>query len=184
MGAFGVTARPLVSIHAAQAGCDWACRLWCTRKAGFNSRSPSGLRRRQHLQRHRGDPRFNSRSPSGLRQSVLAHLEALGAFQFTQPKRAATLFVLRITRHITVSIHAVQAGCDSLTTFSTISSTWFQFTQPKRAATVARVPFFLLWRFQFTQPKWAATSRYFLTRLIYFCFNSRSPNGLRPNLDQ
>ena len=102
----------LVSIHAAQAGCDWACRLWCTRKAGFNSRSPSGLRRRQHLQRHRGDPRFNSRSPSGLRQSVLAHLEALGAFQFTQPKRAATWFYRAFLGFGGVSIHAAQAGCD------------------------------------------------------------------------
>ena len=57
-----------VSIHAAQAGCD----LSCLQSIGF----PSG---------------FNSRSPSGLRQGSFASSLTPCGFQFTQPKRAATV---------------------------------------------------------------------------------------------
>ena len=146
------------------------------------------------------------------------------AFQFTQPKWAATskrCFMLM--RHV-VSIHAAQVGCESHTVRRFTSPTrfnsrspsglrlgvpsmvysksWFQFTQPKRAATKAtsttpsrRPPF------QFTQPKRAATigacslrgtrcvsihaaqasCDLVLPRVPWFrwCFNSRSPSGLR-----
>ena len=80
-----------VSIHAAQAGCDLARTPIEVVRTCFNSRSPSGLRRiqgrgEQHL--HRG---FNSRSPSGLRPGFTARSLVSVVFQFTQPKRAATI---------------------------------------------------------------------------------------------
>ena len=60
-----------VSIHAAQAGCDTLQTTIRTLNAGFNSRSPSGLR--QYL-------------------SLISSTER--EFQFTQPKRAATKYSL------------------------------------------------------------------------------------------
>ena len=106
----------LVSIHAAQAGCDLlGCLIGCVASYCFNSRSPSGLR-----------PEFWS-----VRESAWT-------FQFTQPKWAATLrrsahnfylycFNSRSPSGLRpaccantrvdelVSIHAAQAGCDTLT---------------------------------------------------------------------
>ena len=60
----------IVSIHAAQAGCDWVFLL-------------------PFSQLHCG---FNSRSPSGLRPHAIAISNAKFVFQFTQPKRAATIW--------------------------------------------------------------------------------------------
>ena len=102
-----------VSIHAAQAGCDVGAK--CARRSGkrFNSRSPSGLRLnldpknvaaitvsihaaqagcdKRILRRVQCVVRFNSRSPSGLRQKATAIYLFAPEFQFTQPKRAATV---------------------------------------------------------------------------------------------
>ena len=78
-----------VSIHAAQAGCDTVLPSEAFTYAGFNSRSPSGLRLRVWL----------------LQLFPLV-------FQFTQPKRAATVLYTCAFSHTTVSIHAAQAGCD------------------------------------------------------------------------
>ena len=55
----------------------------------FNSRSPSGLRPRSDAFDFEISS-FNSRSPSGLRLSTVSTLKYVVAFQFTQPKRAAT----------------------------------------------------------------------------------------------
>ena len=101
--------------------------------------------------------RFNSRSPSGLRQKGGDVVSFVLEFQFTQPKWAATN-----------------------DTVVPSTSWWFQFTQPKRAATPAQ-----FWReqtnkFQFTQPKRAATSKKLAKSRMLVCFNSRSPSGLRP----
>ena len=124
-----------VSIHAAQAGCDLGMMTFPKVKAGFNSRSPSGLRR-------------------GVHKSKISK----AIFQFTQPKRAATGAGSEQSGACGVSIHAAQAGCDLLF-FSTINTrTMFQFTQPKRAATkVAKFSKYVA-EFQFTQPKRAATN--------------------------
>ena len=123
-----------VSIHAAQAGCDSSCDAVTARDARFNSRSPSGLRPIMALP-PRSRTCFNSRSPSGLRPRIDCWSEETGVsihaaqagcdykittlpfkkllFQFTQPKRAATVR----GRVVTVGLYQ------------------FQFTQPKRAAT-------------------------------------------------
>ena len=78
-----------VSIHAAQAGCD---AVACGR--GAQSRC------------------FNSRSPSGLRLIIAFDCRCNVMFQFTQPKRAATLDEVGSRASGEVSIHAAQAGCD------------------------------------------------------------------------
>ena len=59
----------LVSIHAAQAGCDHVLPTSHGTKQSFNSRSPSGLRLAEGQGTTR-QTRFNSRSPSGLRLSA------------------------------------------------------------------------------------------------------------------
>ena len=59
---------PSVSIHAAQAGCDVLLRGNGYAYIGFNSRSPSGLRRTSKSPPMSVHWCFNSRSPSGLRR--------------------------------------------------------------------------------------------------------------------
>ena len=144
----------------------------------FNSRSPSGLR---HIYPYLQKPSssFNSRSPSGLRLSPRFGRNPYYQFQFTQPKRAAPpqspkardkasvsihaaqagcdKCIQRIKWRSNVSIHAAQAGCDLYVSLSQYADIWFQFTQPKRAAT-------------------HSTTRKLPTT---YCFNSRSPSGLR-----
>ncbi|EKX89337.1 hypothetical protein HMPREF9999_01558, partial [Alloprevotella sp. oral taxon 473 str. F0040] len=56
-------------------------------------------------------------------------------FQFTQPKRAATFHLPRLRLYLAVSIHAAQAGCDYVSIEIIYYKVLFQFTQPKRAAT-------------------------------------------------
>ena len=81
-------------------------------------------------------------------------------FQFTQPKRAATTSGFSSLRLVSVSIHAAQAGCDLKIWIRCSTVVPFQFTQPKRAATRRSVNFLTTPRtFQFTQPKRAATYR-------------------------
>ena len=126
-----------VSIHAAQAGCDLCFLQFCSGATSFNSRSPSGLRRascgahRHHIQFQFTQPK---RAATGRNREELADL----MFQFTQPKRAATINSEKIVSissfnsrspsglrrassktklaKMTVSIHAAQAGCDTLAT--------------------------------------------------------------------
>ena len=63
-------------------------------------------------------------------------------FQFTQPKRAATVVAVTSTIARQVSIHAAQAGCDKALSCGGDGLLLFQFTQPKRAATVVVIPIF------------------------------------------
>ena len=83
--------RFIISIHAAQEGCD--CFGTVTREDG----------------RH-----FNPRSPRGLRRVITGAAAGSSQFQSTQPKRAAT--GRRSKRKCckeTISIHAAQEGCDT-----------------------------------------------------------------------
>ena len=85
----------LVSIHAAQAGCDYITHSYYIRYNQFQFTQPK--RAATHGQRGR--------------------LACLRRFQFTQPKRAATDLYCYIEDWANVSIHAAQAGCDQ--TFTT-----------------------------------------------------------------
>ena len=79
-----------VSIHAAQAGCDWLYGLESIMKTGFNSRSPSGLRRCCWCRRTRRRGVSIHAAQAGCDFSFGCPISAPSGFQFTQPKRAAT----------------------------------------------------------------------------------------------
>ena len=104
----------MISIHAAQEGCDGGWRYQQRQHNNFNPRSPRGLRLAvtvgNGLSRY-----FNPRSPRGLRLVTYQRFCRIGwLFQSTQPKRAATI---GIGRYVT-------------------ANELFQSTQPKRAATL------------------------------------------------
>ena len=73
-----------VSIHAAQAGCDGSLLLYRGLGKRFNSRSPSGLRP-DIYDLEPPQQGFNSRSPSGLRQELTAKLQELTGFNSRSP---------------------------------------------------------------------------------------------------
>ena len=123
-----------VSIHAAQAGCDFGC----------------GCCNYFHLC-------FNSRSPSGLRLCyILVHFHTQ-LFQFTQPKRAATSDSTLLQFWSCVSIHAAQAGCDMLVWWRWTLSICFNSRSPSGLRHNSLTCLYLSLLFQFTQPKRAAT---------------------------
>ena len=105
-----------VSIHAAQAGCDFACRICTTSTVCFNSRSPSGLRPLELLPPLKACSCFNSRSPSGLRPPLRRLLlDQRLCFNSRSPsglRRFKDGEVVLLSTF--VSIHAAQAGCDSV----------------------------------------------------------------------
>ena len=167
----------------------------------FNSRSPSGLRPCRCF--HSSiSPCFNSRSPSGLRLTIFSSNMVFNAFQFTQPKRAATAVVCLLVlsmicfnsrspsglRHdadaqgVTfefVSIHAAQAGCDLLWLISMLKLNVSIHAAQAGCDAQAMMPPTASHSFQFTQPKRAATAQRQRRELIKRGFNSRSPSGLR-----
>ena len=101
-----------VSIHAPREGCDGHSLHGQAYEAGFNSRTPGGVR---HKCKHIliGKVSFNSRTPGGVRQ-------------------LSRLIGERLPR---VSIHAPREGCDSFWSAVTRSVSEFQFTHPGRGAT-------------------------------------------------
>ena len=80
-----------VSIHAAQAGCDIVKPIVVFVIGCFNSRSPSGLR---HPDRQRAAANTHvsiHAAQAGCDHSSISLRSYLTKFQFTQPKRAATI---------------------------------------------------------------------------------------------
>ena len=147
----------IVSIHAAQAGCDKFVERTIQPNARFNSRSPSGLRLAKGCRPYNRAYGFNSRSPSGLRlpfvflllvlQRVSIHAAQAGCDQrdpmggrgtgvsIHAAQRAATRdYGFNVSLSL-VSIHAAQAGCDIKSEYRIYHPLLFQFTQPKWAAT-------------------------------------------------
>ena len=105
-------AKGKVSIHAAQAGCD-----------------------AEDSTVFLGALSFNSRSPSGLRPVVSATISRSSSFQFTQPKRAATLGLVLLPAALRCFNSRSPSGLRHPVGFILRSQRLFQFTQPKRAAT-------------------------------------------------
>ena len=146
----------LVSIHAAQTGCDCSVFLAILVDVGFNSRSPSGLRLwipahlevRFHVSIHAAQAGCDSLS---------IHLLIWRAVSIHAAQAGCDNCFMIIILRCRVSIHAAQAGCDLVLDNSRCTqrgfnsrspsglrpskdgkaswSSWFQFTQPKRAAT-------------------------------------------------
>ena len=122
----------------------------------FNSRSPSGLRPQSPKTRDKASKSFNSRSPSGLRQD---NIKMTG--KVTEVSIHAAQAGCDITDAITgslrsVSIHAAQAGCD-----------WDLL--PREASLTVSI--------HAAQAGCDICAA--LNMASYFCFNSRSPSGLR-----
>ena len=104
----------VISIHAAQEGCDIKLRCPIRIPTLFQSTQPKRAATSCILRPSVLDINFNPRSPRGLRPVRNAPEVAQEIFQSTQPKRAATL--LRLSLNDTLRL--------------------FQSTQPKRAATL------------------------------------------------
>ena len=134
----GFSLAPCVSIHAAQAGCDL---------------QQIDLRLLFLVSIHAAQAGCDDNNTEAIDRYI--------EFQFTQPKRAATLVRESVHLFGLVSIHAAQAGCDGVERLLTHSWSVFQFTQPKRAATSHHTLVSMAHMFQFTQPKRAATGGLF-----------------------
>ena len=128
-----------------------------SRKVGFNSRTPGGVRP-SRIPIIPESVCFNSRTPGGVRLHKTHTLEEIMMFQFTHPGRGATnrsRFSDRLRdgfnsrtpggvrrqqpylqhQPYMVSIHAPREGCDPVPYFGYCLVGWFQFTHPGRGAT-------------------------------------------------
>ena len=147
----------IVSIHAAQTGCDThyaaakqyskAFQFTQPKRAATGWGMPAGI-----------EVEFQFTQPKRAATGNGGRVYFACPFQFTQPKRAATALRFLSFGAVAVSIHAAQAGCDDQYKEGRITYKRFQFTQPKRAATAIFRP----------------------SPMLLVSFNSRSPSGLRP----
>ena len=103
--------------------------------------------------------RFNSRSPSGLRPNATHHGLCIEMFQFTQPKRAATLSLCRCRLYLG-SFNSRSPSGLRLPLIRPLS--WwigsFNSRSPSGLRLAHRLNQYIQLMFQFTQPKRAATS--------------------------
>ena len=132
-------------------------------------------------------------------------MNATGAvFQFTHPRRGATLLSAGVSRSHTVSIHAPQEGCDYAVVMHITNPVKFQFTHPRRGATVVTLDVFEVGMVSIHAPQEGCDLSNIIARLnsdvsIHapqegcdvvelsvslhkVCFNSRTPGGVRPPL--
>ena len=146
----------LVSIHAAQAGCDTPSQQNLVSSAQFQFTQPKRAATHTHTT-----------------------VTTTARFQFTQPKRAAT-FVIGVRIALSrVSIHAAQAGCDAVLNFAI----WFVVVSIHAARLGCDAK--LLGIFAETNVSIHAAQAgcdipSFRTFHSLISFNSRSPSGLRP----
>ena len=125
-----------VSIHAAQAGCDLHSSCSSSLIYGcFNSRSPSGLRRGWSISSRRRRLVSIHAAQAGCDIAYI-HKTGVGYVSIHAAQAGCDEQVQSLPLHPRVSIHAAQAGCDRLACASWGCFWLFQFTQPKRAATL------------------------------------------------
>ena len=124
----------MISIHAAQEGCDIKDLLTIANACDFNPRSPRGLRRYYAEAVLQPLPISIHAAQEGCDLKVCPMLPAQ-LFQSTQPKRAATYGIETRPQAEIISIHAAQEGCDLYERCIACGVFEFQSTQPKRAAT-------------------------------------------------
>ncbi len=150
-----------VSIHAPRAGCDDSRLKACDGIAGFNSRTPCGVRRCRAVCRSDGG-RFNSRTPCGVRQPA-------GERRADAPD---------------VSIHAPRAGCDVAIGVRPRASESFNSRTPCGVRRPLRVGTRRLASFNSRTP---CGVRLYLSTLLsssVMCFNSRTPCGVRRSISR
>ena len=104
---------PPVSIHALLAECDTLHALPSDKGAGFNPRTPCGVRPVPH---HCLPDwmRFNPRTPCGVRHAMLSCAGPCRRFQSTHSLRSATGYCWTRRQGLSVSIHALLAECDEI----------------------------------------------------------------------
>ena len=66
---------------------------------------------------------------------MIVQMRCSERFQFTHPRRGATVLIMDDIYKDAVSIHAPQEGCDCKATQDERTSERFQFTHPRRGAT-------------------------------------------------
>ncbi len=169
----------------------------------FNSRTPGGVRLAQMTLTEIQKTVSIHAPREGCDLSALSQIFSTCWFQFTHPGRGATRahYVMRhrngvsihapregcdidisevITTAQTVSIHAPREGCDARVLSNEIPAYEFQFTHPGRGATGgANAAVNAYMQFQFTHPGRGATCKGLFHWRSPFCFNSRTPGGVR-----
>ena len=125
---------------------------------------------------------FNPRTPCGVRLEAAMNFGSGIKFQSTHSLRSATWGFLSRTRCRTVSIHALLAECDRLTPFNWAASFLFQSTHSLRSATTG---------YRHLYGKQLVSIHALLAECDrpvrlrpdeLFCFNPRTPCGVRPAL--
>ena len=124
---------------------------------------------------------FNPRPREGA-TSILADFILTSSFQSTPSLRSATEKLRKTTRSREVSIHALLAECDRLTPFNWAASFLFQSTHSLRSATTG---------YRHLYGKQLVSIHALLAECDrpvrlrpdeLFCFNPRTPCGVRPAL--
>ena len=169
-----------VSIHAPREGCDSKPYPNISKRRGFNSRTPGGVRLLSHtIIYYYGVFQFThpGRGATITKRLVTCHKLL---FQFTHPGRGATKPLRTLSGMLYVSIHAPREGCDTPREVSIERRTGFQFTHPGRGATQ--------WLFQshiptcqvsIHAPREGCDLLVVLELSMLLSFNSRTPGGVR-----
>ena len=150
---------PYVSIHAPREGCDVAAMSASLRLPMFQFTHPgrgATLKRKAFVLTICSS--FNSRTPGGVRLASGSLSSSVGmVFQFTHPGRGATH---RVGRSLT-------------------KATKFQFTHPGRGATALSRSIQPLSCVSIHAPREGCDSKQTASPYTAFCFNSRTPGGVR-----
>ena len=150
----------IVSIHAPQEGCDRFRELRCRWDKRFNSRTPGGVRPPIEVQMMQANVEFQFTHPRrGATLAMLTCLRFLDLFQFTHPRRGATRRYIYSGRTIL-----------------------FQFTHPRRGATRTQPHIDIEVRVSIHAPQEGCDYTHFLCSTYVPRFNSRTPGGVRPDL--
>ena len=160
-------------------GCDHRANCDSYRRAGFNSRTPCGVRlvclvrsscfsrfqfthpvwgATQYLLIIRyQQTSFNSRTPCGVRLWRCPLLFPILMFQFTHPVWGATGLTLVVISNGVVSIHAPRVGCDLKRILVSLTRVCFNSRTPCGVRPTIALHSSEIRMFQFTHPVWGAT---------------------------
>ena len=122
---------------------------------------------------------FNPRTPRGVRLFSCFCRAGKYKFQSTHPSRGATAYSLCRPYIYGVSIHAPLAGCDRLADLRATVGSMFQSTHPSRGATHYPPALGCFDSFQSTHPSRGATCENPHHIRHTWCFNPRTPRGVR-----
>ena len=167
-----------VSIHAPREGCDSYRQNRLKPSAGFNSRTPGGVRLSLVWAKKRSKS-FNSRTPGGVRHTSMIEPIAMLRFNSRTPGGVRLLLVAlpdrpRFLFQFTHPGRGATASC-----FTSKGSTEFQFTHPGRGATSDTVILEYLYDVSIHAPREGCDPSSGESPLALEGFNSRTPGGVR-----